>query len=290
MVLSMTGYGSAEIEEDGYRFTVEIRSTNGRFCEVRVRLPTSIAALERQVIALVQKHVSRGNVNVSIVRNNDQNLLRPSVDLDAARAYRDELSHLKEELGLVGEIDLRLLSGLPGVFSKQEEAIESERAWSVLQKGCLAALEDLTRMRESEGNTLYEDLVHRIDVLDDLLREIERLAPLRVEAARERLRLGVQALLQGQSVDEARLETEIAIFAERSDITEECVRARSHSKQFLNALGEDAPGRRLNFLAQEMHREANTIGAKANDADIGFLTVRMKEEIEKLREQVQNVE
>ena len=290
MIASMTGYGTAEIDEDGYRFAVEMRSNNGRFCEVSVRLPSSIAVLEPKIAALVQKKVSRGRVNVSITRNGVQKAEPPSLDVELARAYRDSFVRLKEDLRLEGEVDLELLSGIPDIFSREVKNLEAEEVWPVLEKVCNAALDDFNQMREAEGKVLYEDFVQRIEALEDMLCEVEGLAPLRVERVREHLQERIKDLLQTQGIDETRLAMEVALFADRSDITEECVRLRSHNKQFLEALQQDAPGRRLNFLLQEMNREANTIGAKANDADIAFLVVRMKEEIEKLREQVQNVE
>lgn len=290
MIRSMTGYGAADIGGEGYRLTVEARSVNGRFCEVRARLPGSIAPLESKVVALVQQRVSRGTISVSVNRNGSLGNERPSLDLAAAKTYHEDLSRLKEAFGLDGEIELGLLAGLPGVFSRQEASLEAQDVWPLLEKACNAALDDLDRMREAEGRALQQDFVERTGTLERLLSEVEALAPLRVERARDRLRQRTKELLGGQALDEMRLEMEVALMAERSDITEECVRARSHCEQFVEALNQEQPGRRLGFLLQELQREANTLAAKANDVDISILVVRVKEEIEKLREQVQNVE
>jgi len=291
MIKSMTGFGRGEVEREGIKVTVEATSVNNRFCDVAIRMPRSLSEMESRVAEKVRARIRRGRVNLSVTcKEGEAGEKALEVNVELARVYRDMLSGLQKELGLGGSVDVQLIASLPDVFKYEPKEEASEHVWALVSEASDAALDALDEMRRAEGEHLCDDFVKRIGDLEDLLRRIEKRAPERVEGLRERLRERIGRLLTEQ-VDEQRLAMEIAVFAERSDVTEECVRFHSHNQQFLAALEKgEAVGRKLNFLLQEMNREANTIGSKANDADIAHLVVGIKEEIEKLREQVQNVE
>ncbi len=291
MIKSMTGFGRGEAEHEGTKVTVEAVSVNNRFCDVSIRLPRSLSELESRLAEAVRKRVQRGRINLSVTcKEMEAGEKSLEVNMELARVYRDRLSALQKELDLGGSVDVHLIASRPDVFKYEPKELVSDQIGPLVSEASEAALDALDQMRRTEGKHLYDDFRKRIGMLEDLIRRIEQKAPERVERLRDRLSEQIERLLMRQ-VDEQRLAMEIAIFAERSDVTEECVRFRSHNQQFLTTLeiGETV-GRKLNFLLQEMNREANTIGSKSNDADISHFAVSIKEEIEKLREQVQNVE
>ena len=291
MIKSMTGFGRGEVEQGGVKVTVEAVSVNNRFCDVAVRMPRSLSEMESKLAEKVRGRIRRGRVSLSVAcKEVEVGEKALEVNMELARVYRDRLSALQKALHLGGSVDVQLIASLPDVFQCEPKEVASEHIWALVSEASDAALDALDEMRRAEGEHLYNDFVERIGGLEDLLRRIEKSAPERVDRLRDRLRKQIERLLTEQ-VDEQRLAMEVALFAERSDVTEECVRFHSHNQQFLTALEEgEAVGRKLNFLIQEMNREANTIGSKANDADISHSVVAIKEEIEKLREQVQNVE
>ena len=291
MIKSMTGFGRGEAEREGTQVTVEAVSVNNRFCDASIRLPRSLSEMEPRLAELVRKRVQRGRVNLSVTcKEMEAGEKSLEVNMELARVYRDRLCALQKELDLGGSVDVQLIASRPDVFKYEPRELVSDQIGPLVSEASEAALDALDQMRRMEGKHLYDDFVERIGTLEDLIRRIEEKAPERVERLRDRLGEQIERLLMRQ-VDEQRLAMEIAIFAERSDVTEECVRFRSHNQQFLTTLeAGETVGRKLNFLLQEMNREANTIGSKSNDADISHFAVSIKEEIEKLREQVQNVE
>jgi len=289
----MTGYGSAEMLTPARRFTVEMRSVNHRFSEILVRLPRDLSALEDRVRALVQSRVLRGRVDVTIMR--EERGARPKTvrsDTDLARAYAQALRELADVLGVAGEIGLSHIVSLPDVVKVEEAREDVEVLWPDLSRAVEEAVIALVGMREAEGRRLAADLLTRLDHVEGFARVIEGRARVAAAEYAQRLRQRVAELLREVPVDEARLAMEIAIFAERVDISEEVTRLRSHLAQFredvTNAAG--AVGRRLEFVLQEMGREANTIGSKASDLEITRAVIGVKSELESLREQVQNVE
>ena len=293
MIRSMTGYGSAEMLTPARRFTVEMRSVNHRFSEILVRLPRDLSALEDRVRALVQSRVLRGRVDVTIMR--EERGARPKTvrsDTDLARAYAQALRELADVLGVAGEIGLSHIVSLPDVVKVEEAREDVEVLWPDLSRAVEEAVIALVGMREAEGRRLAADLLTRLDHVEGFARVIEGRARVAAAEYAQRLRQRVAELLREVPVDEARLAMEIAIFAERVDISEEVTRLRSHLAQFredvTNAAG--AVGRRLEFVLQEMGREANTIGSKASDLEITRAVIGVKGELESLREQVQNVE
>jgi uncharacterized protein (TIGR00255 family) len=292
MIASMTGFGRGEAHRGGITISVELRTVNNRFLEVATRLPRSLSLRENDVKELIRRRISRGKVNVIANVEKDGNG-SPGLELNssAARAYYKLLVQLRKTLKLKETVKLEHLLQFSEIFEQQETGGTDEKEWMVLQESLETALGALAEMRRAEGGELERDFRARIALLDERLAQIERLSARQVPAERMRLRERVAQIIEKTPVDEGRLELEIALLADRLDVTEECVRFRSHNKFFLEALALPEPaGRKLNFLIQEMNREANTIGSKSSATEIAHLVVSMKEELEKIREQIQNIE
>ncbi|HEV2359286.1 MAG TPA: YicC/YloC family endoribonuclease [bacterium] len=289
---SMTGFGAGEIATAMGRYGVEIRAVNHRFSEVVVRLPRDLSPLEDRVRGLVQSRVLRGRLDVAIVR--DDYARRPrtvKADVELAKAYVAALDGLRETLPVSGGLDLSLLLSLPDLVKVEEEKEDVEASWPAVERGVGAALDRLVAMRDAEGARLAGDLRERLLRIQHLADAIAERAPGVVEDYRARLGRRVAELAGAVAVDPARLATEVAVFADRADITEELTRLRGHLEQSRATLSESgAIGRTLEFIVQEMGRETNTIGSKANDLEITRRVIAVKGELESLREQIQNVE
>lgn len=292
MIASMTGFGKGIAENGTGQVAVEVRSVNGRYGDVAVHLPRTLSELEPRIKECVLGSISRGRVDVAVSFLGaiaDQGV--PILKIEVLEAYKRGLDVIRERIGASGDVDALSLAALPQVFAFESSEKDLDALWHLVQRALEQAVAGCKAMRLAEGKKLVEDFEKRIAYLDSLIGKVEVLAPARVESVRKRLQEKLDQLLTPERVDENRLMMEIALLAERSDVTEECVRFRSHNAQFLSMLArEEAVGRRLNFLLQEMLREANTIGSKAGDAAIAHLVVDIKEEIEKLKEQVQNIE
>ena len=291
MLRSMTGFGRGSARVRDAEATVEIRTVNGRHADVSVRGLADLADHEPAVQSAVRQAIDRGNatVHVTVTRaGGPAAALR--VDAAAARAYGDLLRRAADAAGLDrGAVTLADLLRSPDVLVPAPAADDGS-AWEAVEVALDAALFALFAMRRVEGDALGEDLTARCDALDAAVALVEARAPARVEAARQRLADRLEEWVKSDALDAGRLEAEVALLADKLDVTEETVRLRSHLGQFREALNaEDPVGRRLNFLAQEIGREVNTIGSKANDAEITTIVIAMKEELEKIREQVQNV-
>ncbi len=292
MIRSMTGYGRGESADGARKVIVEVRSVNHRFSEVVVRMPKELSPLDERIRNLVQARVSRGRVDVLVTREDHRARRRQvEVDTDLARSYNEGLKELKAALGLRAQARLDLIARLPDVFVISEVPEDLELLWESLSAAADQALEAMLAMREREGRRLRDDLLERLKVIEGHTAGIEARAPLVVEEYRRRLAERVKEILPGINIDEGRLATEVVLFAERSNVTEEIVRLRSHLSQMRHSLDQsEAVGRRLDFLLQEMNREINTIGSKASDGQIATAVIEVKSELEKIREQVQNIE
>jgi len=292
MVSSMTGYGRAELVKEDVKASVDISSVNNRFCEIQFRLPKSLSPLESKLKEIILSTITRGKISYTL--NWEESLPLASyakLNEEAADVYQTIIAQLKEKYNLSGEVRVDHFLNLPDLIKVEKEESDIDKAWEVVNEVTLKALEEFNSMRKSEGTRLASDLKQRVKNLDRTISEIEDLTPLNVNNYRKKLKLRVSELLADMVVDEQRIEQEVALMAEKCDVTEECVRFKSHNQQFLSALEEGGPvGKRLTFLLQEMNREANTIGAKASDARISQKVIFLKEEIEKIREQVQNIE
>jgi uncharacterized protein (TIGR00255 family) len=289
----MTGYGRKETSGAGSHFTIEVRSVNNRYIDIQVKAPRGLAVLEQHIRKRVQDRFSRGRFDVYITRNGEKESVgRLVVNETLAGQYIAALSDLRARFGLGGEVDLSLLARFQDLFALTEVKEDVEAAWQVLAEGLAQALSELDDMRAEEGRALARDISGRLETIDRLLVAIHGLAPASVEAARKRMSDALTKLLHEQP-DPVRLAQEIAILAERTDVTEELTRLESHMVQFRALLADssgEAVGRKLDFLLQEMGRETNTIASKAMDAQISLNVVNIKAELEKIREQVQNIE
>ena len=293
MVASMTGYGRAEISRDGIAALVEVRSVNSRFLEVVTRLPRTLSHRENDLKELVKAQVGRGKINLTVTVRQESNGKAPlAVNASVARSYYKLLNQLKRTVKLREGVKLEHLLQFSDIWEVADAAGSDEEEWGVLSESLRLALDDLNRMRRQEGEVLAGDIRNRIGWMAENIDAVERLSKERIPQAREKLQERIAQLVADKAIiDQNRLELEIALLADKLDVTEECVRFRSHTKFFLEAMAAPEPaGRRLNFLIQEMNREANTIGSKSNDADIAHLVVKLKEELEKIREQIQNIE
>jgi uncharacterized protein (TIGR00255 family) len=287
----MTGYGKSECMLDDAPCTVEARSVNGRYLELSVKLPKEYSEHEGRIREVVREHVLRGSVNLYIRREDLAEITPLNVDVEAARHYVDALRTIQTELGVGGEVRIEHLTVFPSIFQRPLRSAERPDVWPSLKEAVVQALTAMNSMRDMEGKDLSRDLVTRCETIASALEIVEKRSLERIPAERERLRERVRQILDENAIDESRLSLEIVLLSEKLDITEECVRLRSHIKHFQQYMAtEQQPGRKLNFLVQEMNREINTIGSKCNDADIAVTVVTMKEELERIREQIQNVE
>lgn len=293
MVASMTGYGRGSSDHGGTSIWVELRSVNSRFLEMSIRLPRLIADREADVQAKIRQAFDRGRVSVQVqfgeTETDDPGI---RVNVGAARAYRELLDTLRQAAGIEEPVGLQHLLTFSDVFTTEEQDTSlAERLWEGVQQALDAAISDLRRMRQDEGRALEADLSARLLAIEQRLEAVEARAPERVAEAREKLLRRLEDVLGDERVDRERIEFEVVLYADKLDVTEECVRLHSHLNLFREALAaSESQGRKLNFLVQEMNREINTIGSKANDAAVAHHAVAMKEELEKIREQVQNVE
>ena len=292
MIRSMTGYGKKDDTSKQAGVTVEIRSVNHRFLEVSVRVPRSLAQLEDQIRKAVQQHCLRGRVDVSVsVHNNGNGLKTVEIDQALAKQYHAALKKLQKTLGMRGALDISVLAGFRDIVSLSDQPGDADQVSKTVLRVLGGAVTDLDRMRRREGEALAKDLAIHLEAIRTAKTAVAKKAPVLAQEAFDRMKTRVQTLLKGEVPDQTRLLQELAVYADRSDLSEELVRLESHMLQFDQTLrSKESVGKTLEFILQEMGREVNTIGSKANDADIAALVVRMKAELEKLREQVQNVE
>ena len=287
----MTGYGRGLVCEDGREMTVEVKSVNHRFLDVSFRLARPIAFLDDAVRTGVAERLARGHADVFVnYVNHREDARRVHVDMQLAKAYRQAAGELSEALGVKNDLPLSDYMNMPDVLTVEASEEDQDAVRALFMRALNLALDDLTAMRKREGNSLRGDMMKKLDAIDGLRESIATRAPTVVEEYRAKLSQRLSALLSGD-IDEARFATEVAIFADRAAIDEELVRLSSHIAQFRATAELDEPvGRKLDFLVQELNREVNTIGSKASDAQIAGCVVAAKGEIEKLREQVQNIE
>jgi uncharacterized protein (TIGR00255 family) len=291
---SMTGYGRGECSQSGFKITVELSSVNRKQTEISFALPREMEILEAPMRDLINRHISRGRLNVRVALHAGASKLSARMHLNTplAKAYARELNRLSRQLNLPGPVTLDHLARAPGVFQTDEQIVEERDFGPAVQKALLRALQTLVKMREREGVHLAQDLAKRIFIMRRAATRIQQHAPNVARRYRQQLVERIKAAgLAAPGVDDDRLLKEIVYFADRSDISEELTRLQSHFKQFEDCRKSREPvGRTLDFLAQEMNREVNTIGSKANDSRISREVVTLKAELERFREQAQNVE
>jgi len=293
MIVSMTGFGRGEASSDGLTLTAEIRTVNSRYLDFSIRLPQQIQEKELELKEQVQSKVNRGKVNIN-VRLDQAETGEPEITFNdqLVKGYKRLLEELRSAAEIEEPVRLRNILSFNDIFVSREQDEETiELIWKLTQKAVDDAVEQLNEMRKKEGEQLQNDLIQRISNIEELLESIAVLTKDRSTEAKEKLEERLKNLISDDSIDPERLEMEVALLADKMDITEEIVRLRSHIKFFREALGQDeAVGRRLNFLSQEINREINTIGSKANSSEISQYVVHAKENLEQIREQIQNVE
>jgi uncharacterized protein (TIGR00255 family) len=293
-MLSMTGYGRAEALIEGRKWIIEIKSLNHRYIEIITRLPNALAPLEVNIKKRVGERIFRGRIEVSVqadAESGGDSGVQYSLNLPLLKNYHALLLRIKEELGRVDRIELRSLVRFMEIFVPSETRFDPAAAWKVLQKTLDEALDALIRMRRAEGEILKKDFLARLETLKRHIESAKARAPKTVLEYKQRLQERIRELTEGLEMDPVRLSQEVALLAEKSDITEEIVRFESHVSQMEKLLrGSDSIGRKLDFLLQEMGREVNTIGSKSNDISIAQDVIELKSELAKLREQAQNVE
>lgn len=292
MVLSMTGYGRAGALLHGRDIKVELRSVNARFFEYSSRLPRSCAFLEDKLKKLVAAKVSRGKVELSLsIQTVTAADTVVTVNWQLAQGYRAALNAMAERMDLKNDVTTGMLARFPDVLTQTAAPTDEDELWQDVQSVAQQAIDAFVAMRAVEGEKLKEDVIHRLATIEELVAQIEQDSAGRVQAYSDKLYARLQELLGDHNIDEARLVTEAAIFADKTAIDEETVRLHSHVAQYRQILELNEPvGRKLDFLTQELNRESNTIGSKCQDVAITRLVVELKSEIEKIREQIQNIE
>jgi uncharacterized protein (TIGR00255 family) len=295
MIRSMTGFGEAERDTPAGLLRVEIKTVNHRFFNANLRSPSGYDRYDAHIQTLLRERIGRGHVNcsISLDRSTATTELAPGVDLEKAGQYKAALNLLKSELELEGDIDLAQIARFGDVFRAADVSSSRLLEIGVLEDAVRTALDGLVAMRETEGARMEADLRERLASMSEQIEMVAERAPERLITERDRLREVIRELAEADDIDEDRLARELAYLAEKWDINEELVRFRSHLELFaetLDAPASEAVGKRLGFVLQEMHREANTIGSKANNAEIAQASVVMKEEVERLREQLENIE
>jgi uncharacterized protein (TIGR00255 family) len=288
----MTGYGRGETAVGGCSILVEMKSVNNRYLDCTVRLPRGYVCAEEPIRALVKGAVSRGKVDVFVtVEHTGEEPVTVALNEALTAGYCRALTEMEERFGVKNDVSVSLLARLPEVFRVEKAPEDLDAVTEGLCEAARAAIADFDLMRSREGEKLAADLLSRLDTLAALNAQVEERGPERVNAYRERLYQKLREVLEDRQMDEGRVLTEAALFADKVAVDEETVRLRSHIQQFRDMVAQGSPiGRKLDFLIQEMNRETNTIGSKANDLELSTVCVEMKAELEKLREQVQNVE
>lgn len=292
MLKSMTGYGRAQKILNGRDILVEIRSVNHRYYEYSSRVPRTYSYIDEKLKSLLKQKVSRGKIDVNVSINNIEGRdTEIAINKGIAEGYVNALRSVAEELNLEDDIKLSKLIKLPDIFTVQKTPDDEEQVWNDVAEIAGEALDRFVEMREKEGKKLRTDVLEKTALILEMVGKVEEISPQTTENYRKRLYQKISELLENKDIDNQRILTETAVFAEKIAVDEETVRLRSHISQLTDLLDTgDAIGRKLDFIVQEMNREVNTIGSKAQDLNITKLVVDMKAELEKIREQIQNIE
>ena len=291
MIKSMTGFSKNEANEKGVTAIVEIRSLNGRYLEMNIRMPRGVQHKEFEIREIIRKNVGRGSLNVNVNLEYDSSATSLTLNTQVAQQTYDSLNVLKKELKIRETVKMEHLLQFSNLFMDKEENDDEALIMRVIRRALNNALHSLDVMKKNEGSQILTDIQNRIQGLEKTTKEIEDLGIKRIPEERERLRQRIAQLFESDEIDEQRLQTEMVLLADKLDISEECVRLRSHINFFNEQLkSKQSEGRKINFLLQEMHREVNTIGSKINDAKISQLVVEVQAALERIREQIQNIE
>lgn len=292
MIKSMTGFGRCEIQKESRRFTVELKSVNHRYLDVNIRMPKKLNFFETAIRTLLKSYANRGKVDIFITYE-DLSQTQVSVKYNAALAaeYLKYLKQMEEEFGLENDIRVSTLSRYPEVFTMEEQSEDEEELWNGLKEALEGAFTQFVETRKTEGENLKKDILSKLDLLEEQIVFIEERSPQIIAQYREKLEDKMKELLADTQIEESRIAAEVILFADKICTDEEVVRLKSHIQHMRNTLEEkEGIGRKLDFIAQEMNREANTILSKANDLEVSNHAISLKTEIEKIREQIQNIE
>jgi len=292
MIKSMTGFGKGEAKNKLGAFTVEIRTVNHRYFDLSAKIPNGLALLEDKIKEFLHKEIKRGKVNLFLsCRSEGSDYESVSFDKKAAAKYHKILAGIKKQLDIKEEIKLSHVLSFPDVITKEQKRVDMDATWLSVKEAVSKAAFDCNKMREREGRALGKDFSSRISRLAGYIDAISGLAPQVVAGYKNKLDSRIKDIIRDKKIDDARLETELALFAKQCDVSEEITRFKSHLEGFRKAMeaGQEA-GRKLDFILQELNREINTLGAKANDIKISRIVINVKSELEKMREQAQNVE
>lgn len=291
MIKSMTGYGRAKLSKDDREYQIEIKSVNHRYLDISVRIPKQLSYLEETIKKEIAKKVKRGKIDVFVTfENNSLEGKEIKINTELAKAYIDELKKLAEKENILSDIQVTEISKYPDVLNIQSSQDDEKITKEVLETITIAT-DNLVQMRETEGNKISEDLLKRLNTINKKVEEIAKLSTGLIEEYVVKLEERIKEILKNQEIDKTRLAQEVVIYADKCSIEEEVTRLNSHISQFKNLLNSDeAIGKKLDFIIQEMNRETNTIGSKANNLEITNGVIDIKTEIENIREQVQNIE
>ena len=294
MIKSMTGFGRERVDCEGREIIVEVKSVNHRYFEFTTKTPKAYGYLDEKLKNLASEYISRGKTEISVIINNQEGVnAEIEVNKSVAEGYIKALRDVKDELGLADDLTLSKIMRLPDIFNVVKQTEDEQEVWNCVKNVAESALKKFVEMRTAEGEKMYEDISGRLDYLENAVGEIEKLSPESVKKYQQKLYDKIKETLEnlGTEPDMQRVVTETAVFADKVAVDEETVRLRSHISQFRKLIKEEFPvGRKLDFLVQEMNREVNTIGSKAQELEITKKVVDMKSEIEKIREQIQNIE
>lgn len=292
MIKSMTGFGRCEVQKDSRKFTVELKSVNHRYLDVNIRMPKKLNFFETAIRTLLKSYANRGKVDIFITYE-DLSQTQVSVKYNAALAaeYLKYLKQMEEEFGLENDVRISTLSRYPEVFTMEEQSEDEEELWNGLKEALEGAFTQFVETRQTEGENLKKDILSKLDILTEQIAFIEERSPQIVAEYRAKLEDKMKELLADTQIEESRIASEVILFADKICTDEEVVRLKSHIRHMRSTLEEkDEIGRKLDFIAQEMNREANTILSKANDIEVSDHAISLKTEIEKIREQIQNIE
>jgi len=293
MILSMTGFGKAEDNFNGKKYSIEIRSVNNRFCEISFKYPKYLFSRDIELKEIIKQRISRGKINISLnIENGSDSDLNLVVNKEATKSYLKILKSLKKTIGTKEKIRLDHLLNFSDVFKTQQEQDIDEKEYVFICNLLSDTIDDLMKMKKKEGDFIRKDISKRIDLIERETIVVSDLSRERIPRAKDIFREKVRSVIENQSIiDEKRLELELILLSDKLDVTEECTRLKSHISYFRECIDSEKPmGRRLNFLLQEMNREVNTIASKIMDSEISQKATLLKEELEKIREQIQNVE
>lgn len=292
MLKSMTGFGRSEIANERQKITVEMKAVNHRYCDINVKMPKKLSIFEAAIRNLLKKYIQRGKVDVFITYEDyTENNMVLKYNEELAAEYVRVLQQMSQQFGIENDVRVSSLSRYPDVLTLEEQTVDADELWGVLEEALHKASEQFVETRLAEGENLKNDLVSKLDGMLEDVDFIEKRSPEILVEHRQRLEAKVKELLGDSTIDESRIVTETTIFADKICVDEEIVRLRSHITSTRNALIEGGSiGRKLDFIAQEMNREANTILSKANDLEVANRAINLKTEIEKVREQIQNIE